>query len=256
MNWYLKLENTGEITGPMSKDQVLVAADAFDGLVFCEEIFEPKFTIPEEVEGLLGEMRSLAGMRTTMPPGNLLLQAQELLKRATDTIILLSREKASPAVPLPKDVERAIDWLNSLNDSGVSVPTPFTGACSGEVAELLKRLVREEEESEVVSKQAIKEKASLPSEEVERLLIDLRDVKKIQEACFVNRGGSVICQQAIDMIARLSRKKSETSVTKAVEVERERCSDVLEVAAKLMGGEGEAAEALSLAASTIRKGES
>lgn len=93
MNWYVKYEGTGEISGPMTQDEALSivgkdGGDAADGLVFSENIFSPKFVTTPEVEGLLAEMKSVAEAGIVIPH-----VIQEVMMRAIDMIIFLSREK-------------------------------------------------------------------------------------------------------------------------------------------------------------------
>lgn len=99
MNWYAKHGATGVIVGPMSKEVALAKVDEVDILVFNEEIFEPKFAITEEVEGVLANLRDLKEGQPTAgywaDKGGI---AKICCQQAIDTIILLSREK--PEVPL------------------------------------------------------------------------------------------------------------------------------------------------------------
>lgn len=94
--WYMKHEGTGAIAGPMTKDEALEIAD--NGLIFSEDIFSPQFVTTEEVKTLIAEMRSAASVRPIMPldplqGGGHYVEAQKLLRRAIDTITLLSAKR-------------------------------------------------------------------------------------------------------------------------------------------------------------------
>lgn len=105
MNWYVKSSETGKISGPVDQKAALAMAEQSDGMAFSEQIFSPKFVASEAVESLLAEMRSVATAEIVIP------LAQELLKRAIDTITLLCREK--PTVAL-REVEALLHELKGL----------------------------------------------------------------------------------------------------------------------------------------------
>ena len=176
MKWYIRYESTDEIDGPMKQELALTKAGRVDGLVFSEEIFDPKFAITEEVEGLLGEMRSLAGMRTTMPPGDLLLQAQDLLKRAIDTIILLSREKDDFPV------------LDSRLLADLRYEVVRVRICQRAI-DMITRLSREKEED------IEKTPPSLEKVAKERLIRDLKECERRS-----HNPTKALCQRAVQAI--------------------------------------------------------
>lgn len=91
MNWYVKYNGTGEISGPVHQKTALSMAEQFDGMAFSEEIFS--------VEELLHELK---GLRTSM----------EIMRNGEDDAIgllcgrisnaLISQELAS------KDIEEGL----------------------------------------------------------------------------------------------------------------------------------------------------
>lgn len=80
--WYVRYDGTGEISGPMSKDEALDKANQADGMVFSDGIFE-LYHVPEDVTALVNE---LVGIEKT-PPTPLI----DLGKRAAHKLVLLSR---------------------------------------------------------------------------------------------------------------------------------------------------------------------
>lgn len=81
--WYVRHEGTGEISGPMTKDEVLDKADDVEGMVFSDEIFETHH-VPEDVTALINEL--VDGIENA-PPTPLI----DLGKRAAHKLVLLSR---------------------------------------------------------------------------------------------------------------------------------------------------------------------
>lgn len=92
MNWYMRHEGTGTIAGPMTYDDALEIAE--HGMVFSEAVFDQEveeeviLDIPKETKNLLAEMESVATAGIVIPH-----VIQEVMKRAIDTIVVLSREK-------------------------------------------------------------------------------------------------------------------------------------------------------------------
>jgi len=95
MNWYVKCEATGEIAGPMTEGDALSKAELIDVLVFNDELFNGMVpgSSHEDVERLLSEMKSVAEAEIVIPKRN-----KELVQRAIDTILFLSREKVVTGV--------------------------------------------------------------------------------------------------------------------------------------------------------------
>lgn len=94
MNWYVRWDATDEISGPMTKAEALDATSDGSGMPFSDTIFEPEFVTSDEVENLLAEMRSRINEKQQ---GLTSVQVKELLRKAADTIVLLSAEKVIEA---------------------------------------------------------------------------------------------------------------------------------------------------------------
>jgi hypothetical protein len=123
MNWYVKYEGTGEVSGPMSEGDALSEAELTDVLVFNENIFSPKFVTTEEVDSLLLDMKKAAGanlgvLENPFHSASVSL-IQEIMQRAIDTIILLSRAPTSErAAALITDLETIESVWSDMTEPG------------------------------------------------------------------------------------------------------------------------------------------
>lgn len=95
MNWYVKFEGTGVISGPMSHEKAEYYAEAAVGLVFSEAVFEQEEVVnfPSKVEDLLKDLHLHVMPLSVGKDYNLDNRLSSLCQRAIDTITNLSREK-------------------------------------------------------------------------------------------------------------------------------------------------------------------
>jgi hypothetical protein len=94
MNWYVRYEGTGEVQGPMSRDEALLRAGEADCLVFHERIFEPQFVASEEVKVLLRRVAEQRRQIEERPKLDLDHQSiLDVIIEAGEMIILLSAKK-------------------------------------------------------------------------------------------------------------------------------------------------------------------
>lgn len=107
MKWYVRDTDEGHVFGPMSREEAEDAANRLDnGIMFDENIFEPRFVMSSEVADVVKRLRSCYDREN--PPAN------PLLLEAAEALTLLSREKLIEA-----RIEGGVFELDSEMPAGV-----------------------------------------------------------------------------------------------------------------------------------------
>ena len=149
-------------------------ADQADGMIFSENIFSPKFVATEEVELLLRDIKAAqtSCFARTM---NIPESFTQVLQRASDALVLLSRVKPAPT----KEVEYLIaqlrrfgadNWSDVLQGADCRIPNDSDCDICKQAADVLVSLSREK-----VVRGSIAGGVLDLTEVSEGILIDIRD---------------------------------------------------------------------------------
>lgn len=93
MKWYVRDLGTGKVDGPMYQGEADIMQQRMEqAVMFHARIFEPQFVPTEEVELLLNDLKKAARLQGFGRSATDLWLA-ELLRKAIDALILISREK-------------------------------------------------------------------------------------------------------------------------------------------------------------------